>query len=304
MLQRRGPSLPCLLAAAALLGPVHAAAEDVTHRVGRLTVVLDESSAYPGGLVTVRLRSARPLGTVLAILDGRRCPFFMSSRGVRALVPVPVDAPAGPATLGIEVHARSGRQRFAVPLTVAPRVYPARAVTLPEVKKAMLASPSGVRDGRLVQLFLRTLTPVQLWRGPFRAPVDVAPETSFGCLQTYDAPAPVERTTDAIWGEYHRGLDYLVPVGTPVAAPAAGTVLFAGPLALTGETVIVDHGQGVVSVFYHLASTAVHGGDLIEAGQPLGATGESGIAAVPHLQWGVYVHGVAVDPRITQGFAD
>jgi murein DD-endopeptidase MepM/ murein hydrolase activator NlpD len=223
---------------------------------------------------------------------------------VRALVPVPVDSSAGPATLGIEVHARSGRQRFAVPITVADRVYPARAVTLPEVKKAMLTLPDGVRDGRLVQLYLRTLTPAQLWRGPFRAPVDVVPETSFGCPQTYDAPAPVERITDAIWGEYHRGLDYLVPPGTAVAAPAAGTVLFAGPLALTGETVILDHGQGVVSVFYHLASTPLQHGDAVEAGQPLGVTGETGIAAVPHLHWGVYVSGVAVDPRITQAFAD
>jgi Peptidase family M23 len=288
----------------ASLSAIDAAAEETTRRLGRLTVVLDESSAYPGGLVAVRLRSARPLGTVFAILDGRRCPFFLSHRGVRALVPLPVDSPPGPATLGIEVHARSGRQRFAVPITVAERVYPARAVALPEVKKAMLTLPSGVRDGRLVQLYLRTLTPAQLWRGPFRAPVAALPEMSFGCPQTYDAPAPVERTTDAIWGEYHRGLDYLVPPDTPVAAPAAGTVLFAGPLALTGETVIVDHGQSVVSVFYHLASTPVHRGDSIEAGQPLGVTGETGIAAVPHLHWGVYVSGVAVDPRITQGFTE
>jgi hypothetical protein len=298
------PRVLSLLGLLALFASTSAAGEEVTRRVGRLTVVLDDSAAYPGGLVTVRLRSQRPLGTVLAILDGRRCPFFMSHRGVRALVPVPVDAPAGPITLGIEVHARSGRQRFAVPLTVAEKVYPARAVTLPEVKKAMLALPGGVRDGRLVQLFLRTLTSAQLWRGPFRPPVAVAPETSFGCPQTYDAPAPVERKTDAIWGEYHRGLDYLVPAGTPVVAPAAGTVLFAGPLALTGETVIVDHGQGVVSVFYHLASTPVHHGDPIDAGQALGVTGETGIAAVPHLHWGVYVHGVAVDPRITLTFAD
>jgi murein DD-endopeptidase MepM/ murein hydrolase activator NlpD len=93
-------------------------------------------------------------------------------------------------------------------------------------------------------------------------------------------------------------------VGTPVSSPAAGTVLFAGPLLLTGETVVLDHGQGVVSVFYHLASTPVREGDWVEAGAPLGLTGETGIAAVPHLHWGVYVHGVAVDPHLTQQFAD
>jgi peptidase M23-like protein len=296
--------LAFLLAATVLLPSPAAAAEETTRRVGRLTVVLDETSAYPGGLVVVRLRASRSLGTAYAILDGRRVPFFPSRRGPRALVPVPVDGPSGTATLGIEVLGRGGRQRFAVPVTVADRVYPARAVTLPEVKRAMLTLPNGVRDGRMVQMYLRTLTPTQLWHGPFTAPVAVPPEVSFGCAQSYDAATPVERRTDAIWGEYHRGLDYVVPAGTPVTAPAAGTVLFSGPLALTGETLIVDHGQGVVSVFYHLASTPVTHGDAVEAGQPLGTTGDSGIAAEPHLHWGVYVNGVAVDPRLTQVFAE
>jgi murein DD-endopeptidase MepM/ murein hydrolase activator NlpD len=220
------------------------------------------------------------------------------------MVPVPVDAPAGPMTLGIEVRSGSGRQRFAVPVTIGERHYPGRTVLLPEVKKAMLAQPAGVRDGRLVQLYLRTVSAKQEWHGPFRAPVSAAPEASFGCAQSYDAPAPVEAKTDAIWGEYHRGLDYLVPAGTPVSSPAAGNVLFAGPLVLTGETVMLDHGQGVVSVFYHLASTPVRSGDWVEAGAPLGLTGDTGIAPVPHLHWGVYVHGVAVDPHVTEKFGD
>ncbi len=226
--------------------------EETSRRVGRLTVAIDESSSYPGGLVTVRLRSAPRYGVVNAILEGRRCPFLPSHRGLRALVPVPVDATPGPTTLGIEVRAGNGRQRFALPITVAERSYPPRSVLLPEVKKAMLTSPRGV----------------------------------------------------PIWGEYHRGLDYLVPAGTPVSSPAAGTVLFAGPLLLTGETVVLDHGQGLVSVFYHLASTPVREGDWVEAGAPLGLTGETGIAAVPHLHWGVYVHGVAVDPHVTERCAD
>jgi hypothetical protein len=279
-------------------------AEESLRRVGRLTVGVDESSAYPGGLLTVRVRSGLRSGVAHAILEGRRCPFLPSHRGLRAMVPVPVDAPAGPMTLGIEVRSGRGRQRFAVPIKVGERTYPGRTVLLPEVKKAMLTQPGGVRDGRLVQLYLRTVSAKQEWHGPFRAPVSAAPEASFGCPQTYDAPAPVEAKTDAIWGEYHRGLDYLVPPGTPVSSPAAGNVLFAGPLVLTGETVVLDHGQGVVSVFYHLASTRVRGGDWVEAGAPLGLTGDTGMAPVPHLHWGVYVHGVAVDPHVTERFAD
>ena len=295
---------PVLAVLAVLALGAPASPQEATRRVGRLTVSIDESSAYPGGLVSVRLRSAPRFGVVHAILEGRRCPFLPSHRGMRALVPVPVDAPPGPTTLGIEVSAGRGRQRFALQVTVAERIYSARSVMLPEVKKAMLTLPIGVRDGRLVQLSLRTVSKKQEWSGPFRAPLPAPPEPSFGCPQTYDAPPPVEAKTDAIWGEYHRGLDYRVPAGTPVSSPAAGSVLFAGPLLLTGETVVLDHGQGVVSVFYHLASTPVRRGDWIEGGAPVGLTGETGIAAVPHLHWGVYVHGVAVDPHVTERFAD
>lgn len=278
--------------------------EEVTRRVGRLTVTVDDASAYPGGLVTVRIRSSRPMGVVHAILEGRRCPFLLTRRGMRALVPVPIGARPGPTPLGIEVRGRRGRQRFAMQVTVVERKYASRSVVLPEVKKAMLSMPRGVRDGRLVQLYLRTETPRQEWTGPFRAPVAAQPDPSFGCPQTYGAAAPVEAKTDAIWGEYHRGVDYLVPVGTPVSSPAAGNVLFAGSLLLTGETVVLDHGQGVVSVFYHLASTPVRHGEWIDAGAPLGLTGETGIAAAPHLHWGVYVHGAPVDPHVTERFAD
>jgi murein DD-endopeptidase MepM/ murein hydrolase activator NlpD len=280
-------------------GPGRASAEEVTRRVGRLTVAIDESAAYPGGLIALRLRSAPRFGGVQAIFEGRRCPFLSTRRGLRALVPVGVDATPGSTPLGIELRTGRGRQRFALQVTVAERAYAARSVALPDVKKAMLTQPKGVHDGRLVQLFLRTESPRQEWQGAFLPPVGTAPEPSFGSPQTYDdAASPVEAKTDAIWGEYHRGLDYLVPAGTAVSSPAAGRVLFAGPLLLTGETVILDHGQGVVSVFYHLASTSLREGNWVEAGAPLGLSGETGIAAVPHLHWGVYVHSVAVDPQV------
>ena len=130
-----------VLVAIALAAP--AFPEEITRRVGRLVVAIDESSSYPGGLVTVRLRSAPRYGVVNAILEGRRCPFLSSHRGLRALVPLPVDATPGPTTLGIEVRAGNSRQRFALPITVAERSYPPRSVLLPEVKKAMLTSATG-----------------------------------------------------------------------------------------------------------------------------------------------------------------
>jgi murein DD-endopeptidase MepM/ murein hydrolase activator NlpD len=274
-----------------------AAAPDAVRRVGAVTVTVDQASAHPGGLLVARLQSRRRLGLVYGILDGRRCPFFPGRGGLMALIPIPVGYPTGPATVGIEVRARRGRQRFGVPVTVSPRVYPERRAVLPEAKRALLASGSAVRDGRLVQLKLRTVSRDRSWTGPFLPPVQVEPMPSFASFRTFGEEG-LEEKTDAVHGEHHRGLDYRVSTGTAVSAPAAGTILHAGPLTLTGGTVILDHGQGVISVFYHLGETRVKEGDQVASGTLLGLSGESGLVDEPQLHWGLYVHGVAVVPRV------
>jgi murein DD-endopeptidase MepM/ murein hydrolase activator NlpD len=277
------------------------AAHAASHRYRGLTIEVGDADAFPGGVITVELVSRRPVrGEVYGILDGRRCPAFWTAGGLRALVPVPVTHPAGRTTLGIEIRNSRGRQRFAVPVTIASRAYPARETVLPDAKRAIAATPASVRDGRLLQQYLRTVSPRREWRGAFRPPVDAPPAASFGSPQTYAGMSGVESRMDAIHGEYHRGLDYDVAAGTAVKAPAAGTVLFAGTLALSGRTVVVDHGHGLLSVFSHLAATAVRQGERIETGRVVGASGESGIAAAPHLHWAVYLLGVAIDPRVTE----
>ncbi len=280
------------------------ASPEVVRTVGRLTVAVDTTAAYQGGLLVVRLRSRARLGAVEAVFDGRRVPFFSTRRGPRALVGIPVDFRPGSAPLGIEVYARRGRQRFLVRVAVAARAYPGRQVTLPEARAALASAPEAVHDGRIVQLDLRTLSATQHWSGPFRAPTAIEPVPSFGAPSLFGDSLVVDALTDAVWGEYHRGLDYMVPVGTPVAAPAAGEILQAGPLTLTGQTVILDHGQGVVSILYHLGAVHVRQGDFVEAGRVVGLSGDTGVTDQPALHWGIYVDGVAVDPRVMLGLKD
>ena len=294
------PALALALALAAGLAAVPAAA--ATHRAGALTVEIEDGSAFQGGLVDVKMTSRRGIrGIVYAVLDGRRCPAFWSGGRLRALVPVPVTHPAGRATLGIEIRTSRGRARYPLPVTIAARERaPEEGVLAPErIERA--ASPEAVRDGRRLQLLLRTVTRRQEWSAPFTPPVAAPPAESFGVPRAYVGLAQLESVADAVHGEYHRGLDYEVAAGTPVASPAAATVLFAGELAITGRTVVLDHGHGLLSVLAHLETIAVRDGELVEAGRVVGASGESGIAPGPHLHWAVYLHGVAIDPRVTQG---
>jgi murein DD-endopeptidase MepM/ murein hydrolase activator NlpD len=103
---------------------------------------------------------------------------------------------------------------------------------------------------------------------------------------------------DSVWGEVHRGLDYEVPPGTEVLSPAAGTVLFAGPLLLTGQTVVIDHGQGIVSALFHLSRLDVSASQVLEGRSRIGLSGDTGVCPAPMVQWRVYVNGTAVDPRL------
>jgi murein DD-endopeptidase MepM/ murein hydrolase activator NlpD len=282
-----------------VIAPVRpAAAEIVTHKVGKLSLTADTAYAFPGGVLVVRL--ARPMGTTYAILHGRRIPFLDSPRGVRALVPVPVTAASGPTTLGIELMARGGRQRIATDVVLPSRAFSSRTVVLPEAKRPLLNQPGSQRDGRRLLIALRTLTPQALCSGSLQPPVGVAPQATFGLTETFVGATSVDAVTDSTYGEYHRGLDYDVPAGTPVQAPAAGIVVLAAPLTLTGQTLVLDHGQGIISAFYHLGRIDVHEGDHVDARASLGVSGDSGLAASPHLHWGVYLHGIAVDPAVVQ----
>jgi murein DD-endopeptidase MepM/ murein hydrolase activator NlpD len=97
--------------------------------------------------------------------------------------------------------------------------------------------------------------------------------------------------------EFHSGLDIRAERGTPVQAPAGGTVGFAGPHAEYGLTVILDHGNDIRSIYGHLSTIRVNIGQRVERGTELGVTGNTGRSSGPHLHYEILVKGQAVNPR-------
>ena len=290
--------LPLVLTVAlALSATLPALAQDVVKRVGSVTFVVDAGLAFPGGFFVVRLQSRTGLGASWAILDGRRAAFYSGARGPHALVPVPVGSTSGRNVIGVEIMARRGRQRVPIDVTLGERTYPPRLFRVPEPRLPLLQSPQAQHDGRVLLGFLHTQTPKLVPAGSLKPPVNAA-GTGFGSALTYEGAAALESLVDSTWGEVHRGLDFEVPPGTPVLAPASGTVLFAGPLLLSGQTVIIDHGQGVISTLFHMSRLDVAVGQTLEARTPVGLSGDSGMCPAPMVQWRVYLHGIAVDPRL------
>ena len=232
--------------------------------------------------VTVQAASTGAAPTVLMNQKTYQT-FAIAPNRYRALLPTtPLDHPG---QIALQVNGAGDPQNIAVQLR--DRDFPTQSIWL----------NGGGSDGtdyefNKVDAFKAIVTPEKLWSGAFRRPSEGEISTVYGVRRYYNG----EFAQDY----YHRGVDYAAGTGTPVVAPAAGKVMLIGREAdgfqLHGNTVGVDHGQGVASIFIHLSRIDVKAGDLVQVGQQLGAVGATGAATGPHLHWGLYVNAQSVDP--------
>ena len=159
-------------------------------------------------------------------------------------------------------------------------------------KETFLAVNSRLRkenEARIAAV-TRKSTPAIQWQGAFVQLSNSKVEANFADERTYTYNGePIDKA-------YHLGYDLSVTKRYPAEAANAGTVVFAGDLGIYGNTVILDHGLGLFTLYSHLSSIDVKDGDTVKQRQVLGRTGESGLAAGDHLHYGVYLHGVAVLP--------
>jgi murein DD-endopeptidase MepM/ murein hydrolase activator NlpD len=134
--------------------------------------------------------------------------------------------------------------------------------------------------------YLSRVTPDREWSGSFSAPAEAGISDVFGS----------ERIFNGKTSSPHQGLDFRVPSGTPVAAMNDGTVLLARPLYFEGNFVVLDHGQGLLTLYLHLSEFKVKEGDQVKRGQVIGLSGGTGRATGPHLHVAVRWQGTYLDP--------
>ena len=256
-------------------------------RADALQVMLKPNPPVLGDTVSVWIatdKSATLPPTVS--VNNKQFPVFqMSPNRWRAFIPTtPLDK-AGPRQV---IVAGDGLQQV-LPMSLGDREFPTQSIWLSGSGSDL--EPTDYEWDK-VSAFKKLVTPQKFWNGAFLKPNEGEITTGFGVRRYYNG----EFANDY----YHRGIDYAGGYGSPVITPAGGYVRLVGTVAqgfrLHGNTIGVDHGQGVESIFLHLSEIYVKEGDFVKAGQTIGAVGATGAASGPHLHWGLYVNGEAIDP--------
>lgn len=240
----------------------------------------------PGGVAVIPLGNAQ----ASAFYQNKPVLIIQDNREYLAVVGIPLSTPQGPQRLEVE----QAGQKHSLTFEVSPREYKAQHIRL---KNKQQVNPDPQNLKRIEQeLELQTQAYRQFsQRYPsnllFDKPVDGPLSSPFGLRRFFNGE---ERNP-------HSGLDFAVPAGTPIKAPAAGTVILVGDYFFNGKTVFVDHGQGLISMFCHMSRTEAKVGNEIPRGGILGWVGATGRATGPHLHWNVSLNDTRVDPSIFIG---
>jgi murein DD-endopeptidase MepM/ murein hydrolase activator NlpD len=220
---------------------------------------------------------------------GHQLIFFRSAGSWYALAGVPVETKPGSYQLKLIEGLPNGKTvELKRKLRIAKAVYP--SITVKVAKQYTEPNPEQLRevnaDKEVKQKTFATETPERLWNGSFVAPVSAPISDVFGTARVFNQEVQSR----------HLGLDYGVPGGTPVHAVNHGTVILARALYFEGDCIVIDHGQGLFSLYLHLSEFRVKEGDDVETGQLIGLSGGSGRATGPHLHLAIRWQGVYLDP--------
>lgn len=278
------------------------------------------------GVVRLYPTAPRRGGVLFALAEGvatptPRCtwksaptPCYHTDDGTLVTIPLPADEDAGTFTLTVD----RPTGRIVRQITIADRDFGRELIFLTDsLYKRATSTKEIARDARALKGIASVESPDRRWSGRWREPVAGMRSTGYGVERYYYRATDSTRsialdtqtktrgtfggdTSDApltgapSWR--HAGIDLPAKRGASVVAPAAGIVVDVGEYVLSGRTVLVDHGQGVVSAYFHLDTATVSKGDIVRAGDRIGRVGSTGLATGPHLHYGLYLHGKDVDP--------
>jgi murein DD-endopeptidase MepM/ murein hydrolase activator NlpD len=277
--------LACLSAAQARAKqPVQAPARKICG--SGVVLKLSASNVSQGSLLLAEISGAKPSQEFSADWDGRPIPLWRetpNSPALRALIGVDLEKAPGQYEWKLSWSAADGKSlACSMPITVRAGKFPTERLTVE--KQFVQPDPEQQKrveeDQKKMKAIYDTVTPEVLWKGKFVTPLKgVSTGGNFGRRRVLNGEARSP----------HAGVDFPAASGTPVYAAQSGKVVLAENLYYSGNTVVIDHGFGIYTLYAHLSEIGVHAGDSVEVSAEIGKVGATGRVTGPHLHWGLTI---------------
>lgn len=250
---------------------------------------LPRHSAVPGGIAVVPLDGIDANTRPVVYFDDKRVMVVNSSGRWSAVVGIPLDAEPGELALRVTQPAAG-----TVSFKIQPKAYETQRL---KIKDKRMVEPTAEDLKRIDKEAKTIMTAFSRYTEDIAATFDFKPPVQ-GILSS---PFGLRRFFNDQPRKPHSGLDFAAPTGAPIVAPAPGRVVAVGNYFFNGNNIIVDHGQGLISMYSHLTRIHVKEGQTVAQGAKLGTVGATGRVTGPHLHWTVSLNNVRVDPMLLFG---
>jgi len=254
------------------------------------------SSVTVGDALTLRLRwdveaeRAPQLGVIDAAieLEGERLGALQRGDELMVLVPMPLEsAPGSRAVRGWVRDERGVAHEVLAEVVVRANPNPVQELNVATSTLAVVTPEGRALEATTLEAAFAAVGPEPRWSAPFVLPLEGRATSAFGLPRRYAPGGPVS---------FHVGTDIAAPTGTPIVATNDGIVTVAGMYPIKGGLVIIDHGFGVSSLYFHQSRLHVAVGDVVQRGEVIGEVGSTGLSTGPHLHWEMRIDGVPTAP--------
>lgn len=264
----------------------------------KLEVETPKEAVVEGGVFFVSVSAPKEVTEASGLFQGRVIDFFPEGepsddgafKRYGAIIGVEYGAQPGQTELALKFKMDGEVAEKRVSINVKAGDFPSeklrvkpKFVTLGVAQKKQIA-----RDRVVINRAYARKTLSKLWDPPAVMPIESDVTSVFGTSRVFNGKKET----------VHFGTDLRAPTGTPILAPMTGQVAVARFLFYTGNTVILDHGYGLFTIYGHMSKLNVKEGELVKKGSVMGLSGMTGRASGPHLHWGVNLHGTKVDPLV------
>jgi murein DD-endopeptidase MepM/ murein hydrolase activator NlpD len=250
-------------------------------------VMIDSANAKQGKCFTIRLVPPEGITAASAEFLGKKIKLFKQGDDYRAIIGIPVAQKTGPYPLSLNMTGINGKTTKLVrSVKVLPYKFPRVSFWLKPSKRKLMATPAVVEEWALIDKPLLVEREEQAWKRNFILPVKGQVSMYFGTIEKVNGKSQGR----------HRGCDIAVPIGTKVSAANDGTVVFAQKMTVYGGTMVIDHGQGIHTIYLHLSKFLAKVGQEVTKGEVIALSGNTGYSSGPHLHWAMSVHDLRVDP--------